>query len=87
MKKTPFAIFVLVLAKAFSAAAGVPTLEELSSKLFTNAPIVWQAPTNHLPKQFWIYQRHLPCVFSATVISNAIVMASLQSKGHFRPDD
>jgi hypothetical protein len=33
-----FAICVLVFAKAFSAFAGIPTLEELSSHLFTNAP-------------------------------------------------
>jgi hypothetical protein len=76
-----FAILALVFVQSLSASAGVPTLEELSSHLFTNAPIVWQAPTNHLPKHIWVYQRHLPRIFSATVISNAIVLGSLQSKG------
>jgi hypothetical protein len=60
-------------------------LQELSSNLFTNAVIVWQAPTNNLPKSLWVYQRALPHVFSATVISNAIVLGSLQSKGFPKP--
>jgi hypothetical protein len=76
-----FVILTLGLAVVFSTSAAVPTLAELSSHLFTNAAIVWQAPTNRLPKSFWVYQRHLPRVFSATVISNAIVLGSLQSKG------
>ena len=80
-----FAICVLVFANAFSAFAASPTLEELSSHLFTNATIVWQAPTNHLPKYFWIYQRQLPRIFSATVISNAIVLGSLQGSGFPQP--
>src|SRR5271166_2387261 len=80
-----FAILVLVLVKASAASADVPTWEELSSHLFTNGPIVWQAPTNHLPKCFWVYQRLLPRVFPAEVITNAIVLGSLQSKGFPQP--
>jgi hypothetical protein len=38
-----------------------------------------------VPKYFWIYQRQLPRVFSATVISNAIVLGSLQSSGFPQP--
>jgi len=75
----------MILATAFSSLADVPTLSELSSHLFTNAPVVWQAPTNNLRKSFWVYQRMLPRVFSATVISNAIVLGSLQSKGFPKP--
>jgi hypothetical protein len=73
------------LAAVFSSPADPPTLEELNSHLFTNAPIVWLAPTNHLPKSFWVYQRLLPRVFSETIISNGIVLGSLQSKGFPQP--
>jgi hypothetical protein len=45
----------------------------------TNAQIIWKAPTNNLPKSFWIYKK-LPRVFSAAVISNALMLASFQSK-------
>jgi hypothetical protein len=70
---------------AFSASADSVTWQELSSRLFTNAAIVWQAPTDKLPKSFWIYRRELPHVFSATVISNAVVLGSLQAKGFPKP--
>lgn len=79
------AILVLLFLQSRWASAGVPTLEELSSHLFTNGPIVWQAPISDLPKQFWIYERDLPHIFSAAVITNAIVLASLQNKGFPRP--
>jgi hypothetical protein len=79
------AIFTIILASVFSAFADVPTVEGLTSHLFTNAVIVWQAPTNDLPQNFWIYQRTLPRIFSETVISNAIVLGSLQSKGFPQP--
>src|SRR5208282_69445 len=67
------------------APASPSTVEELSSHLFTNASIVWQAPTNNLPKHFWTYKKILPRIFSATVISNAIVLVSLQDKGFPQP--
>jgi len=79
------AILAAILGAASSASAAPPTWEELSSRLFTNAAIVWQAPTDKLPKSFWIYQRKLPRIFSATVISNAIVLGSLQGKGFPKP--
>lgn len=74
-------ISTILLGSAFSTFADFPTVEGLTSHLFTNAAIVWQAPTDHLPQNFWIYQRELPRIFSETVISNAIVLGSLQSKG------
>lgn len=79
------AILAVILATAFPASAGPPTWQELASRLFTNVPIVWQAPTDKLPKSFWIYERELPRIFPATVISNAIVLGSLQSKGFPKP--
>ena len=48
-------------------------------------PIVWQAPTHNLPKSFRIYRRLPPRPFLATVISNAIVLASLQDRGFPKP--
>ena len=79
------AILAAISAAALSALADQPTWQELSARLFTNAVIVWQAPTDKIPKHFWIYQRELPHVFSATVISNAVVLGSLQSKGFPKP--
>lgn len=73
-----------LLASVFSSAADPVNVEELWSHLFTNGPIVWQAPTNNLPKSFWIYKK-LPRVFSATTISNAIILASFQDKGFPQP--
>lgn len=78
-------LLAVILAMDFSMLAAPPTWEELSSHLFNNAAIVWQAPTNGLPKSLWIYERALPHVFSATVISNAIILGSLQSKGFPKP--
>lgn len=80
------AILAVIFLTACSAPASPPTVEEqLWSHLFTNAVIVWQAPTNDLPKSLWVYQRMLPRVFSETVISNAIVLGSFQSHGFPKP--
>jgi hypothetical protein len=79
-----FTILAAILMSAFSSPAEQPTWQELTSRLFTNAPIVWEA-TNSLPRSFWIYQRTLPRVFTALVISNAIVLASLQKRGFPKP--
>jgi len=74
--------FIMVLAVIFSSWA-----DDLArfSPDFSNTKIFWSAPTNNLPKQFWIYKRLPVCPFSATVISNAIILASLQSKGFPKP--
>jgi hypothetical protein len=85
MKPSCEILLAAILVAASSAPAAPPTWEELSARLFTNTAIVWQAPTNKLPKRFWIYQRELPHVFSATVISNAVVLGSLQNKGFPKP--
>jgi hypothetical protein len=85
MKPSCEILLAAILVAASSAPAAPPTWEELSSRLFTNAAIIWQAPTDKLPKRFWIYQRDLPRIFPATVISNAIVLGSLQGKGFPKP--
>jgi len=74
-----------LLVAACSVQAAPATWQELTACLFTNAEIVWEATTNHLPKNFWVYERALPHVFSASVISNAIVLGSLQAKGFPKP--
>ena len=56
------------------------TMEDIAPRFPTNTEIVWKVPSNQLPHDIWVYKR-LPRVFSAAVISNAIVLASLQSKG------
>ena len=78
-----FAFLTVCFATAFSSFADY-TLEDISPHFSTNAEIIWQAPTNGLPKSFWIYKK-LPQIFSATTISNAIILASFQNKGFPRP--
>lgn len=75
-----FAILAAILATAYSPSAAPITLEDISPHLSTNAQIIWQAPTNNLPKSFWIYKKS-PQFFSPTTISNAIILASFQGKG------
>ncbi|HVU06955.1 MAG TPA: hypothetical protein VHG89_00260 [Verrucomicrobiae bacterium] len=65
--------------------AGSNKFEDFVPQLSTNTPIVWQAPTSQLPKSLWVYRRLLPRVFPAAVISNAVVLASLQDKGIPQP--
>jgi len=78
-------VFAPILALIFSfRAVALTSLEDISPHFSTNAQIIWQAPTNHLPKSFWIYKK-LPRVFPATIISNAIVLASFQDKGFPKP--
>lgn len=77
------AILLMILAVAFSSLAD--SSERFSPAFSTNTEIVWQAPINILPKSFWIYKRLPPKPFSATIISNAIVLASLQGKGFPKP--
>lgn len=79
-----FALLAAILATAFSSSAAPITLEDISPHLSTNAQIIWQAPTSNLPKSFWIYKKS-PQLFSATTISNAIVLAAFQNKGFPKP--
>lgn len=78
-----FVFLAAILVSVFSSSADPVNVEELWSRLFTNGPIVWQAPTN-LPKSLWIYKK-LPRVFSVTTISNAIILASFKDKGFPQP--
>jgi hypothetical protein len=81
-----FTFLTAMLAIAFSCFADFTNSPENFSPHFpTNTEIIWKAPTNDLPKSYWLYKRLPPRPFSATVISNAIVLASLQSKGFPKP--
>ena len=70
-----------LLTATFGSRAATNSLAKFSLRFSTNTSIVWQGATTSLPKSFWIYKRILPHVFPAAVISNAIVLASYQSKG------
>ena len=81
-----FALLATILAMTFSSFADFTNSPENFSPHFsTNTQIIWQAPTNHLPESFWIYKRLPPRPFLASVISNAVVLASLQDKGFPKP--
>jgi hypothetical protein len=81
-----FAFITAIFATASTCFADFTNSPENFSPHFpTDAKILWQASTNNLPKGFWIYRRLPPHPFSATIISNAIVLASLQSKGFPKP--
>lgn len=80
-----FALLAAILATAVPSRAGTSIQEKTSSHVPTTTPIIWEAPTNNLPKSLWTYRRLGPQIFSAPVISNAMVLASLQSKGIPKP--
>jgi hypothetical protein len=74
----------VILATAFSTCADTSRTsspEKYTPQFSINTPIIWQAPTGNLPKSFWIYKRLPLRPFVASVVSNAIVLASLQDKG------
>jgi hypothetical protein len=80
-----FVLIAMISAMALpSIADPFASMEKFSPHFFTNTPILWKA-TNQLPKDFWIYRRILPHIFSASVISNAIVLASLEKNGFPEP--
>jgi hypothetical protein len=80
-----FSFLLLILVAGLSSAGAATSLEDLSPHLSTNAAIVWDNKANGLPRSFWIYRRHGPTKFPASVISNAVLLASLQSKGFPKP--
>jgi hypothetical protein len=76
-------LLAAIFATTFSSFAE-HTIEDFSPHFSSNTEIIWNAPITNLPCSFWTY-RKLPRVFSATTISNAIVLASFQSKGFPQP--
>lgn len=78
------ALLLAILLPQLESVASVG-LENFCPHFSTNTQIIWNAPTNELPQSFWIYKRLPPQPFSEAVISNAIVLASLQKKGFPKP--
>jgi hypothetical protein len=77
--------FLLAVFSSFADTSYTSSPEKYNPQFSTNTPIIWQAPTNNLPKNFWIYKRLPPRPFLASVISNAVILASLQDKGFPKP--
>lgn len=85
-KMKTISILIVVWGIALAAFADSIDPFEIGSPHFsTNTEIIWKVPTHQLPKKIWTYRRVLPRIFTEEVISNAIVLASLQSKGFPRP--
>ena len=81
-----FALLIAVFLTAIcSHADSTNFLARFSPYFSTDTKILWQVPTNRLPKSFWIYKRLPAQPFSASVISNAVMLASLQDKGFPKP--
>lgn len=80
-----FAISVVLLATAFCALSNTSSLEKFSPPFSTNTSVLWTAPTNLLPKIFWVYKRLPPRPFSVSAISNAVMLAAVQDKGFPKP--
>ena len=73
-----FAFITAIFATAFSSFADSTNyLENFSPHFSTNTVILWQA-TNSLPESFWIYKKLPARPFLASVISNAVILASMQ---------
>jgi hypothetical protein len=76
------AAFALMLAAATSSATGsTNSLAQFCPKFSANTKIVWGAPTNQLPKTFWIYHRLPPQPFPAPLVAAAANLASMPTKG------
>jgi len=72
--------FALLMAGLW-VSANAQSWQEVSAHALTNAVIVWQIPTDQIPNSLWVYRRLLPHIFPAGIISNAIVLGELQSRG------
>ena len=73
-------VLSVVVSLAEQSSAAPISIEDISLHLSTNAQIIWKAPANVVPKSLWVY-KILPNTFTDQVISNAVVLASFQSKG------
>lgn len=70
----------LVLLAVYCVSTRAESWQEASSRVFTHSAIVWKIPSNSVPKELWVYRRTLPHIFPRGVISNAIVLGSLQGR-------
>lgn len=72
-------LFVVACLTIFRFVGHAASLDEVSLRLATNAVIDWQAPLDRFPEELWTYKRISPRIFPNAVISNAMVIASLQN--------
>lgn len=70
---------LVLLATLIGAMAQTRSLEEVAPHFPTNAPIVWKASMQAVPRQLWVY-RWLPETFSPAVVSNAFVLGDFDLK-------
>lgn len=73
-------VFLITILLALSSRADL-SLGEIAPHFSGDMPIVWQANKNQLPQGFWTYKRLPPHAFSESVISNAVILASMEGKG------
>ena len=72
-------IFVIILIGNLSLRAGSFGLEGETFQVATNTEVIWNAPTNNLPRNLWIY-KVLPEAIPAAVVSNAMKLCHFTMK-------
>jgi hypothetical protein len=72
------AALLLVSSSLCARAAGL-TLSDVSPHVPAEAPIIWKALTNGLPRSLWTYKK-LPQNFSGLSISNALLLGAFKLK-------
>jgi hypothetical protein len=76
----PAVFFILLLTLCVSSLAQNVPFSHLGRPFsYTNLPLVWDAPTNHLPRTVWIY-RAVPSEVSPMTISNSVALGSFTEK-------
>jgi hypothetical protein len=74
------AIFLTILLVPICGRAAAGGLEEFAPHFSPNTKIIWKAPSHSLPAKMWVYKKQVT-FFPQAVISNAIILGSLQGKG------
>ena len=73
-------IFAIILAAiSLPSPAGLFGLEGETFQVATNTEVIWNAPTNNLPCNLWIY-KVLPEAIPAAVVSNAMKLCHFTMK-------
>jgi hypothetical protein len=80
------AIIGILTTMSFSLRAAILPMENFCPHFSTNILVVWQAPTNQLPTNLGNYKMLVPRPFKAGVLSNAVMLASLENLGFPKPD-
>ncbi|MBI3849190.1 MAG: hypothetical protein HY298_02705 [Verrucomicrobia bacterium] len=73
-------VLIVVLTAYLTCFGQNAPLEQLGRPFFqTNINLIWNAPTNHLPRALWVY-RALPSEVSPAVISNLLALGSFTTR-------